>query len=406
MDALHQHKRDKVAIAVFFFAALNLNHVFLQLSGIPRVLWPIAVCLALLICLRYARLAAIGNIFTLFTAFFGSYLLFATFTALANAHVEWILLASYLTTFVFVSAFYFWLFDQNDADRAANLRTFKVLLLLSSFATLLSPYLKTYVGFTGERASGLFENPNEAATAALYSLVLVAAYPARSYLTTGLQAAIAILALILTFSKSALLVLLLLMCLALAGRRSIATSVLAAVGLVTVIYGIGFVNENAPFNLGQENRERLGAVSHILSGEITPETTTGRTLLWQFAWGKLELQLPWGAGIGEFHHMEGGYRNTRKEWLGSHNFFLMILGESGLLPFALLIAFIISLFAGAYRSRERTVAIGFAVIVVGEMFSSDSLLGSRLSSIALAVSMAIAARANMERQVPVRMHLR
>ena len=171
------------------------------------------------------------------------------------------------------------------------------------------------------------------------------------------------------------------------------TIALAIITFATATWGIQYFIDNGVFTLSAEHRERLVAISNLLSGEVTPETTTRRTLLWQFALEKIELQLPWGAGLGEFHHMEGGYRSPNNEWLGVHNIFLLILGEGGLFPFLLLVSFIVRLFATANRSRERTVAIGFAVVLFGDMLSTHSLLGSRVSTVSLAAAMAIVARA-------------
>ena len=86
-------------------------------------------------------------------------------------------------------------------------------MLVACVGTIFSNTLQQYQAVTAadaiysapteeaERASGLFENPNQAATAALYCLVLVVALPSRSLFWKAVQAAVAVLALVMTFSR-------------------------------------------------------------------------------------------------------------------------------------------------------------------------------------------------------------
>jgi O-antigen ligase len=302
-----------------------------------------------------------------------------------------------------VSGFYFWIAGCSDGELEKILRMLKGLLLIGCLFVPLSPYLSTYLTYEGPegRAAGLFANPNDAGVAALYALVLVAAYPARSRSFTYCQIAVALAALLLTFSKAGLICLFLITMLVLIERRSLGLFIFAALGFVVAGFGFRYLFENNLLNLSMEQRERVGDVMNILGGEVSSRTTTGRTIMWELGMRRIEQLLPWGAGLGQFHSLEGGSRGSLKIWLGVHNTFLMILGEGGLFPFVLFIVFLLRSFVLAFRAKERLVGVGFGLIAVIDMFSSHSTLGFRLSNITTAIMMAIGGRAilNASRRV-------
>ena len=279
------------------------------------------------------------------------------------------------------------------------MKRFKWVLLFACSFVPFSPYLSTYLDFDSPegRSTGLFGNPNETGVAALYCLVLVAYYPEKSRLITAIQALIGLTALALTFSKAGILCLGALTILVLIERRSLQLFVAAVV--VFVIGGIflQFLFDNDLFNLNREQRGRIADVLALAGGEVTTRATTGRTILWETGLWRIEDQLPWASGLGSFHSLEGGSRGSVDKWLGVHNTFLMVLGEAGLLPFAVFVAFLARIFIAGALARERLVALGFFVVLLVDMGSSHSSFGFRLSNVAVAVMMAVGARAALER---------
>jgi O-antigen ligase len=393
--------RDIAGITLLLFGGLNLNGALLLLFDMPALLSPLVLCSVLLLWLRYALPSVMkAQAFVLFVASLGSYLAFAALFAATNPDFDTYYIKFYSATLLLVAGVYFWLTRCTDTELVNVLRTLKSILLVSCVFVPLSPYLSSYFAYSHslDRPSGLFGNPNEAGVAALFCIVLIVAYPARSRLATFAQAAVALLALILSFSKAGMLTLVVLAALFVIGRRSVGLLCVAVLAFTLTALCMKYILENDVFQLSYDQRERLGDVLNILGGEISARTTTGRTLVWELGLRRIGQQLPWGAGLGEFHALVGGFRERPEldKWLGVHNTFLVILGEAGLFPLLLLIGFLTRLFIMGSRSPERMVAIGFGVIMVVDMLSSHNSFASRLSNIALASSMAIATRAAMK----------
>jgi O-antigen ligase len=389
--------RDLAGITLLLFGGLNLNGTVLLLFGTQAFLSPLVLCFVLVLWLRYAHPSAIkAEPFVSFVVFLASYLAFATLFAATNPHFDTYFIKFYSATLLFVSGVYVWLTGCTNAELSNVFRMFKSILLVSCIFVPLSPYLSIYFAYSLplERSSGLFANPNEAAVAALFCIVLIVAYPARNRLLTFTQAMIALLALLLTFSRTGFMTLVALGLLFVIGRRSLGLFFIATLALALGWIGLGFVFESDAFHLSYDQRERLADTLNVLSGEISAQTTTGRTLLWELGLRQIGQQLPWGSGIGEFHALVGGLRERPdlNKWLGVHNSYLMVLGEAGVVPFLLLIGFLIRLFLLGSRAPERVVAIGFGVILVLDMMSSHNTLSIRLSNVALAFVMVIAAR--------------
>ncbi|KLK93359.1 hypothetical protein AA309_08430 [Microvirga vignae] len=393
--------RDLAGITLLVFGGLNLNGALLLFFGTQALLSPLVFCSTLVLWLRYAHPSAVkAECYVLFVAFLGSYLAFAALFAATDPHFDSYYIKFYSATLIFVSAIYFWLTGCTKAELAYVFRMLKRILIVSCIFVPLSPYLSTYLAYSHslDRPSGLFGNPNEAGVAALFCIVLIVAYPARSRVLTFGQAVIALLALILTFSKAGILTLIALSLLFVITRRSIGLLCVAILTFTLAALSTKYILANDVFQLSYDQRERLADVLNILGGDISTRTTTGRTLVWELGLRRIDQQLPWGAGLGDFHALVGGFRERPDldKWLGVHNTFLVILGEAGLFPLLLLIGFLARLFMIGSRSPERLVAIGFSVIMVVDMLSSHNSLSSRLSNVALASAMAIATRAVMK----------
>ncbi|MEE1658407.1 O-antigen ligase family protein [Microvirga sp. CF3062] len=398
---------DLAAYALLLFASVNLNGLFLLLLGTQGLLSPLILCLVLTLWIRYARPRAVTGTYALFVAFIGSYLIFASFANLSsssfNETVFWINLA----TLLLVSGLYFFLLVRTDAELESFLRVFKGFLIASCILVLLTPILGDYLDYVAasDRASGLFVNPNEAGIAALLSLVLIYAYPPRRKFMSFLQAAIAFSALALTFSKTGILTLTLLMALVLLQKRSLWLSCLTIIIFALAALALLYISESDLVHLTYDQRVRIADILSIFGGEISDQTTTGRTDLWAVGIQRILEQLPWGGGIGTFHALEGTRRtvmypddSTRimfGNWLGVHNAYLMVLGEAGLFPFLLLMCFFLRLFTNAFKVPERTIAVPFGIIICMDMMASHGSLGFRLVDVALAVMMAIAERPSL-----------
>nr|WP_246504977.1 O-antigen ligase family protein [Microvirga antarctica] len=280
------------------------------------------------------------------------------------------------------------------------MRLFKGILLIACALVPLSPYIAPYLDYKGPegRATGLFGSPNDAGVAALYCLVLIAAYPAKSRLVTAIHAIIALVALALTFSKAGILCLGLLTLFILVERRSLKLILLAILAFAIAGIALQYLFDHDLFGLSREQRERIADVLNLAGGEVTTRATTGRTILWETGIWRIEDQLPSGSGLGSFHSLEGGSRGSVEVWLGVHNTFLMIIGEAGLIPFVIFMTFLARLFIIGVQAKDRLVAVGFGVVFMVDMFSSHSSFAFRLSNVALAMAIAVGARGAFKRK--------
>lgn len=303
-----------------------------------------------------------------------------------------------------MSGLYFWFIGRSDDELERILQMLKLFLLASCIFVLLSPILGEHFNYivASDRASGLFENPNEAGVASLLCLVLIYAYPAQNRLIVLIQTVIALSALALTFSKTGILTLALFVGLILIQKRSIKLFCLAIASFGLAAMALAYVRDNELVHFTFDQRERIADILSIFGGEISTKTTTGRTDLWVVGIERILNHLPWGSGIGEFHALEGTRRTVMYpddssrvmygNWLGVHNAYLMVLGEAGLLPFLLLMSWLIRLFVRASQAPERGVAFAFGIVVCMDMMAAHGSLSFRLVNVAVALMMAFGER--------------
>jgi O-antigen ligase len=386
---------DPIALFLLVFSGLNINGAALTLFGAQALLSPLVLLFVVILCARYVRPSGITPVYLLFVAFVGSYLSLATLIALTTSEVDWGQVSTYSATVLFVSALYFWLFSIGDTRLVKALATFKNILLLSCLFVVLSDVMRPYQTFhtftETDRATGFFENPNEAAMAALYCCVLVAALPAKSSAMRVIQYTLPVVALLMTFSKTGLLILIILGVIYVVTRRSLLLSASVAVAIIGSFWGVWWVFDQDLLSLSWEQRERLADVLNLIGGDFNTRSTTGRDILFDFGLEKIEEALPWGAGLGKFHAMEGSLRNALNEWLGIHNTFLMVLGEAGIIPFALFLSLLAVLLLRGMSVRHPTILYGFTIVLIGDMMTSHNVLVLRIPNLALAVAMTLAA---------------
>ena len=333
---------DLAGCALLIFGGLNLNGLFLMFIKELALLSPLVLVFVLVLWLRYTRPVAVSELLVLFMAFMVSFLASATVISLINGSFETTYLTIYTATLLLIPGVYFWLFGCTDVEFEKVLRLFKGILLIACALVPFSPYIAPYLDVKGPegRATGLFGSPNDAGVAALYCLVLITAYPAKSRLVTAIHVAIALVALALTFSKAGILCLGLLTMFILVERRSVKLILLAIVAFAIAGIALQYLFDHDLFSLSREQRERIADVLNLAGGEISMRATTGRTVMWETGIWRIEDQLPFGSGLGSFHSLEGGSRGDLQVWLGVHNTFLMIIGEAGLIPFAIFITFL------------------------------------------------------------------
>jgi O-antigen ligase len=284
------------------------------------------------------------------------------------------------------------------------------MFLLAAASVWASPILyQYYVNLplsAQQRMGGFFGNPNEAAMASLVAVALVLGVPFRNRLLQISLPLMAVGAIALTFSKTAMSCLVLILAWHVFQRaKGIMLFILpaAAVLAIVTIQDVDvptLIAENSWIELDPSQKIRILAVGKILGGEIDENTTTGRTYLWALVVERAWDRFPLGSGIGSGHNVIGGIVEN-DVWQGAHNSFIMILGESGPLPAALLAASIIVLFVAVKRNPIGQAGLSCLFILVIDMMATHGALATRYHNLMLAVVMGLMA---IRRGVATRQH--
>jgi O-antigen ligase len=399
---------DPLGLCLLLFTGLNINGIGSKFIGGESLFSPIALVLTLILLIKYAKIGRIGFIYAFAIATICMYLLTASIPPLAKGEIKVEYLSLYATTIILMSSIYFWIISRDEEGRRRVLFALKWILLTACVSTILSDFFHPFevarelsVSSSSqledgpERASGFFENPNEAAAAALYCLVLIVALPSRYGLGKILQSSVALIALVMTFSKAAMLGAMILTIAFLVTKRSPSTKLSVLSTFITGVAILWFAYQQDLFQFSVEQRERLADVLNLAGGEINDRTTTIRNILVQYGLEKIKEVFPWGAGLGEMHAMEGSIRKISRgiettRWLGVHNTFLMILGEGGIIPFMMVIILIFCLMLAGGRSRHRDIIWGFTIVFVIELSAGHHIFILRYADTVLAIAIALA----------------
>ena len=406
MAASNKSTRDPAAYLLLAVMLINLPGavtVLMHTAGQPPggstgslLVYPFALASSLYLLGRYLRLANLSVSYLAFLVFFTTYLGLAVVFSFINADLnesDFIVLNMYAFQLLFISAIYFWLAQSGPEQLEPSLRFSKIILLLACLSMLFSPLFPYYQAKAADRAGGFFIDQNQAAFAALYCLVLVGVFPARRLIIALAEAGIAISAVLLTFSRTGLLVFIVLCGLYLITRRSVGRVMLSLVGFAAVFILIWAALAHDLVQLSLEQRQRLEDVAAILSGETIQKTYDQRGILFDIGLHRIAAQLPWGAGIGKFHEMEYGVRHHTGHWLGVHNVYLLILGEAGLAGFIAFLGFWAVVFWKMARlSPYRDLAVGLSVVMLSSMITTHAVFNYKVSAIMLAFIIALTAR--------------
>ncbi len=253
-----------------------------------------------------------------------------------------------------------------------------VLVPLGAFIPAVDELLKP-LGKGGLRASGLFASPNLAGVHSNFTLAFVLFFILQSKRFSLLFVAtvpIVLYAGVLTFSKATMLVSGTLVSLFViynlmfffkignkSKKRFIVFLVVVCGGLVVSAPQI----KQAAGTLNYLQFKRLTEVAAIAQGEVNEETTTDRSVAWKEAITMISKNPILGYGLSSFH-------NLPKFRLGTHNTYLMIWGEGGIVPFMTLLVFVLTVF---YRSffwirdpSYRFLALSLSMIIFIQMYGA------------------------------------
>lgn len=387
---------DLAAKVTVVICALNLNGVFSMALDIQQGASLVMLAACLLLIWRRGRIA--GHLsFLLFVASIGSYLLFGGLSTgpTSTPYPPEKYYATYGATIVLTWAIVGYVTSLDGTARTAFLIFTRNTLVIAAASVWISPILyELYVNlpFSSEqRAGGFFANPNEAAMAAVFALVLTLALPFRRLpvqiatllLTTG--------SVILTLSKTGMSLVVILFVWHLVRNLkgpAIAVALVCAAALIVAIQDPRIVLESiaeqqyVEFDSYQQGR--ILAVADILGGQINEATSTRRTILWSLATERAAQQLLLGSGLGTGHYMAGGLFENG-EWMGAHNTVLMLWNESGPVPAILFIAAMAAAAGACIKYRLWAVELTCLGVLAADLMGTHSALATRYDNLMLAI---------------------
>lgn len=397
---------DLAARVLVVVAGLSLNDLFTRAIGVGQVASPAMFVASVILLLRVnGRAMALPSL--LFLGVLASYVVLGLLFSVLQGNVGGAIryLYMYIASGAIVLSIVTYILTVKDDTTLYNfLRFTRTVFTISAALILVSPILDQVLPYSiyaiDGRFRGVFANPNEASYLGVFAWVLCTAIP---YNNRRLQtvAVLAIVAgVIATLSKGGIIILVALMAYkAFDIKRPTRTAVfmfLAAMSLLLVQmlqYVVSQILLLYSSALSASQVIRILQVTGLLSGQIDSATTTGRTLMWQLSLERFAADFPMGGGLGSFHFLAGGIRENGV-WQGSHNLYLMILGEAGPIPVVLLLLMVVVSAAAALsltgRFREFLLLMWIALVANG--VQSHNTLELRYVLVILAITLGLTIR--------------
>ena len=388
---------------VIVIAVLNLNGFFVMLAGVGQVFSPLLL-LCCIVYLALRRVFIIDTAWVLFLMVTIAYLVFGLFfgAIFIDPATSFHLVPTMVGTILLVTVIVQHILSlDRPEEMTAFMKFVRNVALVAAFGTLCSPILYGIYAnpppSSSYRAAGLFANPNQAGLAGLLALALCMAYPLQNRMMHWAAVVLAVMGILLPFSKTAILMLLVLAFFALLNARAIFRLIFLPPVVLLFLFMvlnpellIEFVRTQTLFELHYRQEIRLTAAIMALTGQLDSEVTTSRTDLVLLSIEKAMEVFPLGTGMNTFHQIYGGILGY-ENWLGSHNTFLMIWGEAGLLPLLIMLTLVIILGYRALRRGANPLVQYFLLIFLAVCMTSHSTLEVRVTNVMLALMIAVSA---------------
>ncbi|MCR9155253.1 MAG: hypothetical protein NXI09_14180 [Bacteroidetes bacterium] len=151
-----------------------------------------------------------------------------------------------------------------------------------------------------------------------------------------------------------------------------------------ILLGLAFGLLNLQSRLSDLQSQRISQVQLLLQGQIDRETTTHRSELAVIALEEMRETFFLGAGLGKFKKMDIGN--------GTHNVYLLILGEAGVIALILYLLFYVkwakNSFAGRQFSSLRFASGNIMILFFFSGFVAHTLLANKPYILSLALILA------------------
>lgn len=382
---------------------LDLNEFVTRFTGSEAILTNLILILSValwLSCKKYSKRSFRPNAFFLFFLF--SFISLGSINTIFYQGIGHLYgeLRYYLPTIIIYLVSYRVISSLRNMDELTNIIHSIVMLIgVNAVLILISIFFKYDFHEQGvmdvDRAVGLYSNANRAgyvsAIGQALSIYMLIANHSKKRNQFMLLYVITMIAAFSTFSKGASIVTLILAIhfiyyLSRNQReswiqyRKYARRVvlfLLVGGLTLIIYFERFQS-----NLSTEQANRLNQLEQLFQGTINDETTTHRSEIGAYAWSLIQSEWVLGYGLGTFRQMDIGN--------GTHNIYLLIWGESGVIAIILYICFLIVWYISAIKIKDsiyRMLMVNILIIFIISGFVAHTLLVNKPYIIVLGVLM-------------------
>lgn len=219
---------------------------------------------------------------------------------------------------------------------------------------------------TRGRGTGLFANPNEAGVMCVIGFAAALCCNINPMLKRIALVHLAIMA-TLTFSKTSMLLIVVILIAYLGLQRNIGKSMLYIFVTIGVVFSSIIAFQDDILSLfPTKQAARVGQVLSLVTmqgGYSDDELTSGRTELWDIGYRKISENPFWGNGLGELYSMKEARISVNKGMgQGVHNTYLLKAGDSGIFAVTAFIGFLIYFVLSCYRYRVESPAVKFSLL--------------------------------------------
>ena len=402
--------------ALSVLCLLNLNDFARMWTGVEGAfVAPMLICClaALAGLMRVGPREALGSPGALVLFCLVSYAGIGTVVSILNAadlqpHTEWWYLVRHVKSVLVVLAAAVGgrvLWRRVGGERV--LLGLLVVMMVSCTLMLASPWLYVVFRFPPSEGSyrffGSFSDPNDAALVACFAIVtalaLMGAGRFRVFAYGGLLVALA--ALVGTFSRTALIVLPVMVLGALSASRGVQRKRLAA-GLAIIVVVAACMLANIETDaLDERQLSRWESLLGPVGGQSTIDLALlDRPALWSLALEQALESPLWGNGVGRLHHLDGAWYNGEGALLGAHNQYLILAGEAGFLPLLSYSLFLVVMVQAGFRNGRLSwplgVVGGWAVVLMLFSTAFHGILAQRACNFIIGLSCAAMASCSQD----------
>ena len=278
-----------------------------------------------------------------------------------------------------------------------------VLLVMTASCALImaSPWLMSILRFPppdgNYRFFGSFADPNEAGLMACFTVVtalaLISSGRSRFFALGALLVAVA--AIVGTFSRTALVVLPIVLLSSLLACRGIQRKRVAGAAAIVGVAVAGAVVVTGAEALDERQVSRWRSLYEMTATVSTRDLSLEeRTTLWSLALEQT-LDAPLlGNGLGRLHALDGAWYDPNGLLMGAHNEYLILAGEAGFLPFVLFALFlVVTLQAGFSKNASWPLAAvsGWAIVLTAFSMTFHGILTFRMCNFIIGLICAVTA---------------